>query len=37
LVFSPRFFITSGDRIVFNGQNTINKKKPQLIITYTEY
>jgi hypothetical protein len=37
LIFSPRFFITSGDRIVFNGQNTINKKKPQLIITYTEY
>lgn len=37
LIFSPRFFITSADRIVFNGPNTTNKKKPQLIVTYTEY
>ena len=37
LIISPRQFITSTDRIEFNGQNTTNKKKPQLIITYTEY
>lgn len=37
LILSPRFFITSADRIIFNGPNTTNKKKPQLIITYTEY
>jgi hypothetical protein len=37
LIFSPRFFITSADRIIFNGPNTTNKKVPQLIITYTEY
>lgn len=37
LILSPRYFITSADRIIFNGPNTTNKKKPQLIITYTEY
>jgi hypothetical protein len=37
LIFSPRYFITSADRIIFNGPNTTNKKKPQLIVTYTEY
>lgn len=37
LILSPRFFITSADRIIFNGPNTINKKKPQLVITYTEF
>lgn len=37
LILSPRFFITSAERIIFNGPNTTNKKKPQLIITYTEY
>jgi len=37
LIVSPRYFITSADRIVFNGPNTTNKKKPQLIVTYTEY
>jgi hypothetical protein len=37
LIFSPRFFITSADRIVFNGPNTTNKVKPKLVITYTEY
>jgi hypothetical protein len=35
LYFSPRFFITSAERIVFNGKNTVNKKKPQLLVTYT--
>lgn len=37
LILSPRFFITSADRIVFNGPNTTNKYSPKLIITYTEY
>jgi hypothetical protein len=37
LILSPRFFITSAERIIFNGPFTTNKKKPQLIITYTEY
>jgi hypothetical protein len=37
LIFSPRFFINSADRIIFNGQQTINKKKPYLVLTYTEY
>jgi hypothetical protein len=37
LILSPRFFVNSAERIVFNGPNTINKKKPQLIITYTEF
>lgn len=34
---SPRFFINSAERIVFNGKNTTNKKKPQLIITYSTF
>lgn len=34
---SPRFFINSAERVVFNGINTTNKKKPQLIITYTTF
>ena len=37
LIFSPRYFVTSADRIIFNGQGTDNKKQPQLIITYTAY
>lgn len=37
LILSPRFFITSAERVIFNGPNTINKKKPQLVITYTEF
>lgn len=37
LIFSPRLFITSSDRVIFNGPNTINKKKPQLIVTYTTF
>lgn len=37
LILSPRFFINSADRIIFNGQSTINKKKPVLVITYTEF
>lgn len=37
LIFSPRQFITSADRIIFNGPTSINKMKPQLIVTYTEF
>lgn len=37
LIFSPRYFINSADRIVFNGQQTTNKVKPYLVLTYTEY
>ena len=37
VVVSPVFFRNSAERIVFNGPNTINKKKPQLILTYTTY
>jgi hypothetical protein len=37
LVISPRFFINSAERIVFNGLNTTNKVKPKLILTYTTY
>ena len=35
LVISPRYFINSAERIIFNGKNTTNKKKPQLVVTYT--
>lgn len=37
LIVSPRFFINSAERVIFNGQNTINKLKPKLIVTYTEF
>ena len=37
VVVSPLYFINSADRIVFNGQNTTNKNKPRLILTYTTY
>jgi hypothetical protein len=37
LVISPRMFITSADRVIFNGPNTVNKKKPKLIVTYTTF
>lgn len=37
LVISPRFFINSAERIVFNGKNTINKYQPKLILTYTKH
>jgi hypothetical protein len=37
LYLSPRFFITSAERVVFNGPQTINKMKPKLVITYTEF
>jgi hypothetical protein len=37
LILSPRQFITSVDRVVLNGLSTSNKKKPKLIVTYTEF
>jgi hypothetical protein len=37
LILSPRYFITSAERVIFNGPNTTNKKKPQIIVTYTQY
>lgn len=37
LVFSPFFFISSGNRIIFNGQQTNNKVQPKLEIVYTEF
>lgn len=37
LIISPRYFINSAERIVFNGPNSINKAKPRLVITYTTF
>ncbi|MFN5844360.1 MAG: DUF4270 family protein [Flavobacteriia bacterium] len=37
LILSPRLFITSAERVIFNGPETINKMKPKLIVTYTEF
>jgi hypothetical protein len=37
LILSPRLFITSAERVIFNGPSTINKKKPKLIVTYTTF
>lgn len=37
LIVSPRLFITSAERVIFNGPTTINKMKPKLIVTYTEF
>lgn len=37
IVVSPLFFRNSAERIVFNGVETTNKKKPKLVVTYTTY
>ena len=37
LIVSPRYFINSAERIIFNGQNTLNKMRPKIIITYTNF
>jgi hypothetical protein len=37
LILSPRFFINSADRIIFNGPETINKMRPRVVLTYTEF
>lgn len=37
ILLSPTSFISSAERIIFNGRNTTNKKKPKLTLLYTEY
>jgi len=37
LILSPRLFITSAERVIFNGPNSTNKKKPKLVVTYTKF
>ena len=37
IIISPRFFNTSAERMVFNGQQTNNKSKPRLNVVYTEF
>ncbi|CAN0100837.1 unnamed protein product [Chrysoparadoxa australica] len=37
LILAPARFITSAERIIFNGPNTDNKLKPKLSIVYTEF
>ena len=37
IVVSPLFFRNSAERIIFNGVETTNKKKPKLVVTYTTY
>ena len=37
LILSPRYFINSSERIIFNGKNTNNKFAPRLVVTYTTY
>lgn len=37
LLISPSAFVSSVDRIVFNGPNSSNKEKPRLVLTYTEF
>lgn len=34
---APRTFSASSQRVIFNGANTTNKQKPQLIVKYTEF
>jgi hypothetical protein len=29
--------VNSAERIIFNGPNTINKMRPKIIITYTDF
>ena len=36
-VTGQKIFITSGDRIIFNGQQSSNKAKPKFSIIYTEF
>ena len=37
LVLSPLSFITSVDRVIFNGAQTGNKVQPKISILYTEF
>lgn len=36
-IYSPAFFASTIERIIFNGSKTTLKEKPRLEITYTEY
>lgn len=33
----PTFFTSTTERIIFNGPQSVNKKKPKLVVTYTTY
>lgn len=37
LVLAPSFFNSTVERIIFNGPQSVNKKKPKLVVTYTTY
>jgi hypothetical protein len=37
LILSPRYFVNSAERVILNGVKTLNKKKPQLVVTYTKF
>ncbi len=37
LIIAPLFFNSSADRVIFNGQETVNKVEPSLRILYTEF
>lgn len=37
MTISPKSFISSADRVIFNGQESDKKMKPRLIISYTEF
>ncbi|MBN4071210.1 hypothetical protein JYT72_01740, partial [Crocinitomix catalasitica] len=36
-IYSPNFFASSIERIIFNGSASTLKERPRLEITYTEY
>ncbi len=36
-IYTPAFFASTVERMVFNGPNSDFKEKPRLEITYTEY
>lgn len=37
IYLAPKFYVSSAERIIFNGPNTTNRDKPKLIVSYTEY
>ena len=37
ILLSPSSYSSSAERIVFNGPQSTNKKKPKLVLTYTEF
>ena len=36
-IYTPSFFASSVERVIFNGTNSNLKDKPRLEITYTDY